>query len=93
MSSGWSRTSWPGATLIILTASALTLVASEGGVARGGLILGVFGVGAAIPLVVVAYASRAGFTRARNLYLPSSILRTTASLRGLPEASSGSKSQ
>jgi cytochrome c biogenesis protein CcdA len=56
----WSPCSGP------LLASALTLVASEGGVARGGLILGVFGVGAAIPLVAVAYASRAGFTRARG---------------------------
>jgi cytochrome c-type biogenesis protein len=59
----WSPCSGP------LLASALTLVASEGGVARGGLILGVFGVGAAIPLVVVAYASRAGFTRARGWVL------------------------
>jgi cytochrome c biogenesis protein CcdA len=56
----WSPCSGP------LLASALMLVASEGGMARGGLILGVFGVGAAIPLVAVAYASRAGFTRARG---------------------------
>jgi cytochrome c biogenesis protein CcdA len=56
----WSPCSGP------LLASALTLVASEGGVARGGLILGAFGVGAAIPLVAVAYASRAGFNRARG---------------------------
>lgn len=56
----WSPCSGP------LLASALTLVASEGGVARGGLILGAFGVGAAIPLVGVAYASRAGFNRARG---------------------------
>jgi cytochrome c-type biogenesis protein len=56
----WSPCSGP------LLASALTLVASEGGIARGGLILGVFGIGAAIPLVVVAYASRAGFTVARG---------------------------
>ena len=46
--------------------SALTLVASEGGVARGGIILGVFGLGAAIPLVAVAYASRSGFARVRD---------------------------
>lgn len=59
----WSPCSGP------LLASALTLVASEGGVARGGLILGVFGVGAAIPLVAVAYASRAGFNRARGWVL------------------------
>lgn len=56
----WSPCSGP------LLASALTLVASEGGVARGGLILGAFGVGAAIPLIAVAYASRAGFNRARG---------------------------
>jgi cytochrome c biogenesis protein CcdA len=48
-----------------LLGSALTLVASEGGVARGGVILGVFGLGAALPLVAVAYASRSGFARAR----------------------------
>jgi cytochrome c biogenesis protein CcdA len=59
----WSPCSGP------LLASALTLVASEGGVARGGLILGVFGIGAAIPLVAVAYASRAGFNRARGWVL------------------------
>lgn len=56
----WSPCSGP------LLASALTLVAAEGGVARGGLVLGLFGVGAAIPLVAVAYASRAGFQRARG---------------------------
>lgn len=59
----WSPCSGP------LLASALTLVATEGGVARGGLILGVFGIGAAIPLVAVAYASRAGFQRARGWVL------------------------
>jgi len=59
----WSPCSGP------LLASALTLVASEGGAARGGLVLGLFGVGAAIPLVAVAYASRAGFTRARGWVL------------------------
>ena len=51
----WSPCSGP------LLGSALTLVASEGGALQGGLILGVFGVGAAIPLVVVAYASQRGF--------------------------------
>ncbi len=56
----WSPCSGP------LLASALALVASEGGVLRGGLVLGVFGLGAAIPLVAVAYASRAGVTRARG---------------------------
>lgn len=49
-----------------LLGSALTLVASEGGVARGGLVLGIFGLGAAIPLVAVAYASRSGFARVRD---------------------------
>jgi cytochrome c-type biogenesis protein len=56
----WSPCSGP------LLASALTLVASEGGAAQGGLILGVFGLGAAIPLVVVAYASRSGFSVMRG---------------------------
>jgi cytochrome c-type biogenesis protein len=55
----WSPCSGP------LLGSALTLVASEGGVAHGGVALGLFGIGAAIPLVGVAYASRAGFVRAR----------------------------
>ena len=49
--------------------SALTLVASEGGVARGGIVLGIFGLGAAIPLVSVAYASRSGFARVRDWVL------------------------
>lgn len=56
----WSPCSGP------LLGSALTLVASEGGLARGGLILGVFGLGAALPLVAVAYASRNGFHRVRD---------------------------
>lgn len=59
----WSPCSGP------LLASALTLVASEGGIGRGGLILGLFGVGAAVPLVAVAYASRAGFNQARGWVL------------------------
>lgn len=59
----WSPCSGP------LLGSALTLVASEGGVARGGIVLGVFGLGAAIPLVAVAYASRSGFMRARDWVL------------------------
>lgn len=50
----WSPCSGP------LLGTALTLVASEGGAARGALILGLFGAGAAIPLVGVAYLSRAG---------------------------------
>jgi cytochrome c-type biogenesis protein len=56
----WSPCSGP------LLGAALTLVASEGGVARGGLVLGLFGLGAAVPLVAVAYASRRGFTRVRD---------------------------
>jgi cytochrome c biogenesis protein CcdA len=59
----WSPCSGP------LLGSALTLVASEGGVARGGLVLGIFGIGAALPLVGVAYASRAGFVRVRDWVL------------------------
>jgi cytochrome c-type biogenesis protein len=56
----WSPCSGP------LLGSALTLVGSEGGVARGGLVLGLFGLGAALPLVAVAYASRRGFVAARD---------------------------
>ncbi len=59
----WSPCSGP------LLGSALTLVASEGGVARGGIVLGIFGIGAAIPLVAVAYASRSGFSRVRDWVL------------------------
>lgn len=59
----WSPCSGP------LLASALTLVASEGGALKGGIILGLFGIGAAIPLVAVAYASRRGFNSARGWVL------------------------
>jgi cytochrome c biogenesis protein CcdA len=59
----WSPCSGP------LLISALTLVASEGGALRGALILGAFGLGAAIPLMIAAYASRAGFTRMRGWVL------------------------
>ncbi len=59
----WSPCSGP------LLGSALTLVASQGGVARGGLVLGIFGLGAAVPLVAVAYASRRGFARSRDWVL------------------------
>lgn len=59
----WSPCSGP------LLASALTLVASEGGALRGGTILGLFGIGAAIPLIAVAYASRRGFNAARGWVL------------------------
>jgi cytochrome c-type biogenesis protein len=59
----WSPCSGP------LLGSALTLVASEGGLARGGEVLGLFGLGAAIPLVAAAYASRSGFARAKDWVL------------------------
>ncbi len=59
----WSPCSGP------LLASALTLVASEGGAVRGALLLGLFGLGAAVPLVAVAYASRSGFNAARGWVL------------------------
>ena len=59
----WSPCSGP------LLGSALTLVASEGGVARGGVVLALFGLGAAVPLVAVAYASRSGFAQARDWVL------------------------
>jgi cytochrome c biogenesis protein CcdA len=59
----WSPCSGP------LLASALTLVASEGGAVRGGIVLGLFGVGAATPLVAVAYASRRGFQSVRDKVL------------------------
>lgn len=56
----WSPCSGP------LLISALTLVASEGGALRGTTTLGVFGLGAAIPLMAAAYASRAWFVRMRD---------------------------
>ena len=59
----WSPCSGP------LLASALTLVATEGSAANGALVLGVFGIGAAVPLVTVAYASRRGFASARSWVL------------------------
>lgn len=59
----WSPCSGP------LLGSALTLVASEGGVVRGGFVLGIFGLGAVVPLVAVAYASRSGFLRVRDWVL------------------------
>lgn len=60
----WSPCSGP------LLGSTLMLVASEGGAMRGGLLLGLFGLGAAVPLVGLAYASRAGFMRFRDRVLP-----------------------
>lgn len=59
----WSPCSGP------LLGTALSLVASVGGAARGALLLGLFGLGAALPLVVVAYASRSGLARARGWLL------------------------
>jgi cytochrome c biogenesis protein CcdA len=59
----WSPCSGP------LLISAITLVASEGGALRGTLILGAFGLGAAMPLNAAAYASRAGFVRMRGWVL------------------------
>jgi len=56
----WSPCSGP------MLASALTIVATEGGALRGTLVLGVFGLGAAMVLVAAAYASRAGFGRVRG---------------------------
>lgn len=56
----WSPCSGP------MLASALTLVATEGGALRGTLILGMFGLGAASVLVAVAYASRSGFGQVRG---------------------------
>ena len=48
-----------------LLGSTLALVATAGGAPRGALLLGLFGLGAALPLVGAAYASRAGFGRLR----------------------------
>jgi cytochrome c biogenesis protein CcdA len=59
----WSPCSGP------LLGSALTLVASEGGVARGGVVLALFGLGAALPLVGVAYLSRQAFVKVRDAML------------------------
>ncbi|MFL6695697.1 MAG: cytochrome c biogenesis CcdA family protein [Vitreoscilla sp.] len=52
-----------------LLGSTLALVATAGGAAHGALLLGLFGIGAALPLVAAAYASRAGFGRARTWVL------------------------
>lgn len=59
----WSPCSGP------LLGGALTLVAESGGAWRGTLILGFFGVGAAVPLVAVAYLSKAKFLRFRDRML------------------------
>jgi cytochrome c-type biogenesis protein len=52
-----------------LLGSTLALVATAGGAARGALLLGLFGLGAALPLVGAAYASRSGFGRLRAAVL------------------------
>jgi cytochrome c-type biogenesis protein len=59
----WSPCSGP------LLASALTLVATKGNATDGALILGLFGLGAAVPLIAIAYATRAGFARSRDWVL------------------------
>ncbi|MCG8996419.1 cytochrome c biogenesis CcdA family protein [Laribacter hongkongensis] len=59
----WSPCSGP------MLASAFTMVATEGGAARGTLILGMFGFGAASVLVAVAYISRRGFSMMRGWVL------------------------
>jgi cytochrome c biogenesis protein CcdA len=59
----WSPCSGP------LLGGALTLVADSGGAWRGTLILGFFGMGAAIPLVGVAYLSKAKFLSFRDWML------------------------
>jgi cytochrome c biogenesis protein CcdA len=59
----WSPCSGP------LLASALSLVASKGGALTGTLMLAVFGLGAAIPLVAIAYVSKAGFNRSKGWVL------------------------
>jgi cytochrome c-type biogenesis protein len=64
----WSPCSGP------LLGSALALVATDGGGVQGGIILGVFGIGAAIPLMVVAYASRSGFASMRTTVMAQSAL-------------------
>ncbi len=56
----WSPCSGP------LLASALILAASEHGGWSGAVVLGFFGLGAATPLVAVAYASRQGFQALRQ---------------------------
>ena len=59
----WSPCSGP------MLGTAFTLAASEGTVGNGALILGLFGLGAAIPLVAVAYVSRSGFSHFRDKFL------------------------
>jgi cytochrome c biogenesis protein CcdA len=66
----WSPCSGPllGSTLALLAQSAGDAGGSAGPAAtlHGALVLGLFGLGAALPLVAAAYASRAGFARWRS---------------------------
>jgi len=59
----WSPCSGP------LLGSTLTLVASQGGAVPGGVLLGVFGLGAALPLVAVGYLSRGALAGTRDWML------------------------
>jgi len=59
----WSPCSGP------LLGSGMALVATKGGLLNGGLILGAFGIGAALPLMAVAHASRTVFARMRRWVL------------------------
>jgi len=59
----WSPCSGP------LLGGALTLVADSGSAWRGTLILGFFGIGSAVPLVAVAYLSKAKFLSFRDWML------------------------
>jgi cytochrome c-type biogenesis protein len=66
----WSPCSGP------LLASTLALAASEGGALAGGGLLAIFGAGAALPLLSVAYASRQTLAKLRP-----SVLAQTARLK------------
>lgn len=63
----WSPCSGP------LLAAALSLVAAEGGAISGGLTLGLFGIGAAIPLVLVSYASKGFINSSRHWVLKNTV--------------------
>lgn len=64
-----------------LLASAMKMVTAEGGAWSGAVLLGraagLFGVGAATPLVAAAYASRHGFAAARA-WVPEHVARPKA---------------
>lgn len=86
----WSPCSGP------LLASALILAASEHGWWSGAVVLGFFGLGAATPLVVVAYASRHGFQAIRQSVqehgeLAKKIMGAVIFFTGLAVASSADK--